>query len=375
MSIRNNARARASKPVRQLMLLVGVGAVVAAVARSAAAAGWSIQPVPTPAHSNETGLNAVSCASKRDCVAVGFQDRSVTNDPVALVEHWNGSTWSIEQTPTPGAPVRSGWLSAVSCASTSACVAVGLSYGADSKPRPLVERWDGSSWSVQRLPRLGDAEALDGVSCASSTDCMAVGYGRALVAAHWNGARWRAQRISFRDRAGRPNALAGVACTPGRCVAVGWDNVGLCGADQSFYSVPIFGSWTEQVWSLRRQPNLACASDADSGGHVMNAVSCTSSVACTAVGSGVSRWDGRRWSIQPAPIGTDVLGGVSCPATNACTAVGSGIYEWNGRRWSSVRIRFAGELTGVSCPSRASCVAVGSYIDNGGDHLLVASKG
>ena len=47
----------------------------------------------------------------------------------------------------------------------------------------------------------------------------------------------------------------------------------------------------------------------------------------------------------------------------------------SGHRWSSVGIAFAGELTGVSCPSRALCVAVGSYIDNAGDHLLVASEG
>ena len=107
----------------------------------------------------------------------------------------------------------------------------------------------------------------------------------------------------------------------------------------------------------------------------MNAVSCTSPVACTAVGNGVSRWDGRRWSIQPAPIGADTLDGVSCTSTDACTAVGSGVYAWSGHRWSSVRIAFAGELTGVSCPSHALCVAVGSYIDNAGDHLLVASEG
>lgn len=376
MHSRNNARTRASRPVRQLMLLVGAGVVVAAVARPAAAAGWSIQPVPTPAHSHETGLNAVSCASTRDCVAVGFQDRSVTNDPVPLVERWRGSNWSTEPTPTPGAPGWSGWLSSVSCPSTSACVAVGLAYSAESRPRPLVERWDGSSWSVERISRLGDAEALDGVSCASSTDCMAVGYGRSSVAAHWNGARWRAQDVEFGDPAGRPNALAGVSCTPGTCAAVGWDNVGLCGGDRSFYSVPILGSWTEQLWSLRRHPNLACANDAgDTGGYVMNAVSCTSPVACTAVGNGVSRWDGRRWSIQPAPIGADTLDGVSCTSTDACTAVGSGVYAWSGHRWSSVRIAFAGELTGVSCPSHALCVAVGSYIDNAGDHLLVASEG
>jgi len=370
---RNNARARASKPVRQLLLVVGAGVVVAAVAQPAAAAGWSIQRVPTPAHSNETGLNAVSCASTRDCVAVGFQDLSVTNDPVPLVEHWDGSTWSTEQTSTPGMPAWSGWLSAVSCPSARVCIAVGVEYGADSRPRPLVAWRDGSTWSVERIS-LGGAEALDGVSCVSSADCMAVGYGRSSVAAHWNGARWRAQNIGFGDPAGRPNALTGVSCTADGCAAVGWDNVGLCGrGEDDFYDLPVLGFWTEQVWSVRRHPNLVCANRRGAAGHLLNGVSCTSQVACTAVGDGVYRWDGRRWSIQSTPVAADPLDAVSCTSTDACTAVGSGIYAWNGRRWRSAQIPFAGELTGVSCPSRASCVAVGSYIDS--DRLLVASEG
>ena len=380
---RTELRTAGSRVVRQVLLLFGAGVVAAAAAQSAAAAGWSIEPVPKPPNSGDTELSGVSCTSTRACVAVGWRDVPATNDPVPLVERWNGSTWSTEHTPMSTTAGWSGWLSAVSCASSRACVAVGLSYGDNSSSGPFAERWDGSSWSIERIPQLGDAEALDGVSCASSTDCTAVGYGKSSVAAHWNGTRWSAQSIHFGDPDGRPNALTSVSCTPSSCAAVGWDNVGLCGGDvDSFYSVPVLGLWTDRSWSLRRHPNLVCSNSSDpAGGYTVNGVSCTSPGACTAVGTAVYRWEGHRWSIQPGPTGADGLNGVSCTSSNACTAVGSRIYAWNGLDWSSVRIPLpaqatAPELAGVSCLSRSSCVAVGSYLDpalNG--FMLVESIG
>ncbi len=169
----------------------------------------------------------------------------------------------------------------------------------------------------------------------------------------------------------------------GTCAAVGWDDIGLC-ADpyDSDYFVPVLGRWASGRWSLTGRANLGCSESSDNGGgNGLNAVSCTSSAACTAVGTRVYRWDGRRWTIQPAPIGDDVLSGVSCTSQSACTAVGSRVYTWNGRAWSSVPIRapakaIAPGLSGVSCTSPESCVGVGAYESRaGGDVLLVESIG
>jgi len=384
LSARGNRRRSGLTPLVHtgVTALALFGAVLLTTAGQSAAADWTIEPVPKPAHSGNTELTGVSCTSRSDCFAVGFRDVPPTNDPVPLVEHWNGSAWTTGHTPTPATPGWSGWLSAVSCATRRACLAVGLSYSDRSRPGPFAERWDGSSWSIERLPHLPNAEALDGVSCASSTDCIAVGYGRSSVAAHWNGTRWSAENIHFGDPAGRPNALTSVSCATGNCAAVGWDNVGVCGEDGegSFYSIPVFGFWTGGGWLLRRQPDLVCSNGGDSyGGDTVDSVSCASPVACTAVGSAVYRWDGERWSLQV--IGADELRGVSCPSTNACIAVGSRIYAWDGLRWSSVRTPLPAharvpELDGVACLSRAWCVAVGSYEDSRGmDHMVVDSIG
>jgi hypothetical protein len=116
------------------------------------------------------------------------------------------------------------------------------------------------------------------------------------------------------------------------------------------------------------------------GGPVLNAVSCTSTVACTAVGSVVDGWNGRRWSIQPARIpANEELNGVSCTSANACTAVGPDIYAWNGRASSRVTVpqprgATAAWLNSVSCTSRHACVGVGAYQDHMSQNFLLVER-
>jgi hypothetical protein len=81
----------------------------------------------------------VSCASATACTAVGDYNNGTTG--VTLAERWNGSTWSIQPTPNPaGAPVS--LLNGVSCASATACTAVG-GYNNGTAGVTLAERWNG----------------------------------------------------------------------------------------------------------------------------------------------------------------------------------------------------------------------------------------
>jgi hypothetical protein len=46
----------------------------------------------------------VSCASSKDCVAVGAKGGIDIIPPIratALAEHWNGARWSVMTTPRP----------------------------------------------------------------------------------------------------------------------------------------------------------------------------------------------------------------------------------------------------------------------------------
>jgi hypothetical protein len=63
----------------------------------------------------------VSCSAGTACTAVGAY-LSSANKWFTLAEHWNGSEWTIQSTPTSEESVLSG---GVSCPVTASCAAVG----------------------------------------------------------------------------------------------------------------------------------------------------------------------------------------------------------------------------------------------------------
>jgi hypothetical protein len=163
-------------------------------------------------------------------------------------------------------------------------------------------------------------------------------------------------------------------------MAVGsWTNEPYGGSD----SRPLAEQWNGRRWSIRPTPNPAGA-----GATVLRSVSCSSTKACTAVGSSgagselAERWNGARWTIQQLPgVGANLMS-VSCPSPKLCVAAGadsSGFFKpvverWNGRAWSldftptppALR-HHRGEdaLFALSCPSVSFCMAVGSVDVNG----------
>ena len=147
---------------------------------------WRIQSLP-PVGNPGADLTSVSC-HRSACTAAGYfihqEDGSVIS-PLAL--RWNGARWRVQ--PTPGAMSDSGGLQGLSCASTRQCIAVGASGLHGS----LALRWDGATWRRQRNPQNG----LIAVSCPSSTACIAVGAGPvgSASAQRWNGATWTVQRV------------------------------------------------------------------------------------------------------------------------------------------------------------------------------------
>ena len=106
--------------------------------------------------------------------------------------------------------------------------------------------------------------------------------------------------------------------------------------NSSGVSVTLAEPWDGTSWTVQSTPNPAGATDI-----LLAAVSCTSSAACTAVGSytnssGVSvtlaeRWDGTSWTTQTLPFvsqGEAELSGVSCPAASVCTATGRIVQDY-----------------------------------------------
>lgn len=190
---------------------------------------WVIQPTPTPpGFDGPYGvLTGVSCTSPTACSATGAGYRS------AFAEHWDGSTWELQATDHPGGTndVR---LPGVSCTGPNTCTGVG-GYGLDGGvARTLAEHSDrGTDWHIQSTPNaivdIGSENTLEGVSCVSMDACVAVGYWRsrigpgnqATLVERWDGTNWSILTIPNPTGA-RSSSLLGVSCvSPTACVAVG----------------------------------------------------------------------------------------------------------------------------------------------------------
>jgi hypothetical protein len=135
---------------------------------------WSVQPALSPAGAASANLDGVSCTSSRVCTAVGRAIETIGGfswTAVAIIERWNGSSWSLQDTMSVSPPGST--LFGVSCVPGTACVAVG-----DGPLGTVVQRWDGASWALQPSPNAHQPadSILFSVSCGSERACMAAGY-------------------------------------------------------------------------------------------------------------------------------------------------------------------------------------------------------
>jgi len=384
--------AHAARLLGVLTLLLGgawmvtAGAAQASQAGTAAGSGWKVEPTPNQnrdaAAINE--LSAVSCTSGRACTAVGSHAASLSSTGFPLAERWNGTHWRIQPTVLPTG-AKSGGLAGVSCPSATACTAVGSTPGkAPDTSVNLGEAWNGTRWRVQAVPapKGSTSSGLFGVSCTSPDACTAVGHystaaGRVLaLAERWNGTAWRVQAV---PRPAKSSWFYGVSCATARaCTAVGYQDNGSAGTR------PLAEAWNGTAWHIQTVPLPH-----GSPGGTLAAVSCTSPRGCTATGANFSntgptlavRWNGTRWRVQPTPTPNfstsheePALNAVSCTSATACTATGAYapdghpayfLETWNGHGWRLVAAPHpagfsSGALNGVSCvPAR--CTAVGAW--------------
>jgi hypothetical protein len=153
----------------------GLSTVAVSVA-SAAAPQWSAMDTPSPAGPGNTQLNDVSCLTTSYCIAVGDYDGPGGVPAFASAELWNGFTWSLLPSANIGSTLNR--LLSVSCLSTQMCIAVGYTATGSGAPpySTLIERWNGTQWSVMPSPDPSTSNALFGVACTSVASCVAVGY-------------------------------------------------------------------------------------------------------------------------------------------------------------------------------------------------------
>ena len=399
-----------SYPARALVRIAAVVIALAAVGAviwsrggtppRARALGGQLPAGGLPGVARQVTLGGVSCPSATECVAIGRDDTSTAT--LAMVQIWNGSTWSVERSTPDEATVL---LSGVSCASTRLCIAVGWDHGASDTGGPayqtgLAEMWDGTRWTLTQLPRPSGAGnmMITAVSCPSASFCVAIGTSdnRAPLSEVWNGTRWTVVSRPLppgMTSSGYVND-AGVSCSSSQfCMAVGTYGASSDAAAAGFAQV-----WNGTSWALQSPP------DPTSGSPF--GVSCTSARFCMVTGSSgqsgdgvlAEEWDGSHWVVLSTPNyrfrgseGKGVLGSVSCTSPAACAALGTYSVNvpgrqvtavvvlaevWDGARWrvtpAAQPTSYVAAIAGLSCVSPSSCTAVGSWTDGGGTSLTFA---
>ncbi len=344
---------------------------------------------PSPG-TGSNGLNAVSGVSASDSWVVGAS-LSTSGMFQTLTEHWDGTQWSVVASANnAGEDVLFG----VAAVSSNDVWAVGFwDVNSTAVRQPLIEHWNGTSWTLSSIAAVGAGDnALVSVTANTSTDVWAVGYSRstntsprAPLTWHWDGVTWT-NRTAPTQGTGS-NVFYGVASTAGAVWAVGYWNT-----DDTTTGVShaLLELWNGTSWVAGSAPVQG------TGNSVLFAVAAVSASEFWAVGfqeatpgavvqnltyhyTGPAGSTGP-WVFVPSPNPSatvdNFFNGVGATSSGDVWAVGeygasttlfqSDAAQWNGTTWTAVPVgNLTGttELLGAWTISRFNVLAVGDYFN------------
>src|SRR5581483_4280598 len=111
-----------------------------AVAASASSCGsWNVVASP---NNGTSVLSGIATIAANDIWAVGSSSPSNKIYSKTLIEHWDGTNWSIIK--SPNVPAVSNGLSGVTAVSATDIWAVGSTQARNGKGGALIEHWDGT---------------------------------------------------------------------------------------------------------------------------------------------------------------------------------------------------------------------------------------
>jgi hypothetical protein len=341
--------------VAALGLTPGAHAATEPTSPAACGSGWQLVRSPNP-RENHDFFNGVAAVAPDDVWAVGGRDELSRDHPHdhTLIEHWDGTRWSIVKSPNASGASR---LDAIAAVGPDDIWAVGQGGSG-----VLTEHWDGTSWSIVPAPFRGD---LTGVTAISSEDVVAVGlrFGASVekpFALRWTGSGW--VRVPVQTD-GKPNPIEFRAVSAADASHI-WA-VGLAQRPNYIWTLAEFSAGSG--FTMVRTPTPKRGFDRLSG------VTAIARNDVWAVGDSIPRsfpaksthnvamhWDGSAWTLVPAPtrrfahfdqVDTQ-LAGVDAVTSTEVWAVGSseGIrnggrrstrrrtltLKWQGQRWSVV---------------------------------------
>lgn len=161
---------------------------------------WNSVPTPQLRTSDNSAFNGVLAFASNDVYAVGYTP-AANNAALTLLEHWDGTSWSI--VPTPNANQTGNYLYSIAANSPTDIWLVGAKVAPNVPVRTLTLHFDGATWKVVPSPNPQQSFELDqnvllSVRAVSASDVTAVGYildsggqRELTLIEHWDGTRWK----------------------------------------------------------------------------------------------------------------------------------------------------------------------------------------
>lgn len=373
-----------------LFVAILVNALATAGSMIAQSSNWTVLSSPSPSTTNF--LYGVAAVSASDVWGVGYDYTGQTSTQATLTEHWNGSSWSVIPSPSPGNTTRCGSgvgytgnvLTGVAAISTTDAWAVGQVCGY-SNSQTLTEHWNGSQWVVVPSPNEPGPSTLAGVTSISTNDTWAVGnyqvgsqYRWETLIEHWDGTKWGIIPSPNAANAQKSFLISVAALSATNVWAVGYSE----DTTRAPYDLPLIEhydghSWTivPSVYPRPSQYNSLYAIAAISGSDIW-AVGYANANSMGKNGAAlIEHWDGTKWTLADSPIGgnaTALYGIAALSSTNiwvvGYTTTSSIQYlpiteQWNGTKWTIVAPPNPGKVAQLFSASTAngSVWAVGAY--------------
>ncbi len=375
----------------------GPSATPSSTATPTPSVDWRLVESPNAAHPPQSALLAIAALSPTDAWAVG-QAFAESDGQQTLIERWNGSAWQVVA--SPGLDQ----LNAVAAVSATDIWAVGgsFNYGVGAHPdKPLVEHWNGSQWSIVSTPDThANAVELTGVAALGANNVWAIGR-EDIGAAHttqallerWDGSAW--SLVTAPLPAGAAGAsLRAITPIPGgqRLWAVGYVQP----STNPGYTQPLIERWNGSAWQGVNSPVLPQGAL----GASLNGVTALSETDAWAVGEYIAsdhtiralalHWDGAVWTVASSPDTWGTLSSVAAHGTHDVRAVGhstSGdgnqqtalILQWDGAAWRHIAPPTPSgatysNLNGVTADSAGAFWAVGAYQNVAGNRQTLIER-
>jgi hypothetical protein len=201
---------------------------------------WSPVTLPLPAHANSnTTLNAISADGPDDVWIVGTFLDSANGQNETFSEHFNGTAWSVVPMPLVNSSNINAFFqfNGIKANSASDVWAVGDSGVVDVPgSQTLIEHFNGTAWSIVPSPSPGSINFLSGVTTSNAANNVwAVGAdtpagttNHQTLTLNWNGTTWN---VVASPNTGSTDGVGAVATNPG--AAIVWA-VGESGPPGSF---------------------------------------------------------------------------------------------------------------------------------------------